>query len=159
MPQLDATTFAPQLIWLAITFTALYFMLSRILLPRVKDVIEERRDRIQRDLDEAERLNQEMKEALASYEQALAQARSKASGIAAETRKDVTEAIERKQAEVEAQLSAQAAEAEARIAASKAEAMQSVRSIGAETASSLVEQLTGTAPAPDAVDAAMGNAG
>ena len=49
-PPLDSGTFAPQLIWLALTFGLLYLLLKRFYLPRVGEVIEERRERIQRDL-------------------------------------------------------------------------------------------------------------
>ena len=48
LPQLNPADFAPQLIWLAITFTVLYFILARVALPRIGEVIEERRDRVQR---------------------------------------------------------------------------------------------------------------
>ncbi len=68
---LDAGTFAPQLVWLALTFGLLYLLLKRFALPRVGEVIEERRDRIQRDLEKAEKLKAETAQALATYEQAL----------------------------------------------------------------------------------------
>ena len=82
LPQLNPADFAPQLIWLAITFTVLYFILARVALPRIGEVIEERRDRVQRDLDSAERFKKETDAALAAYERALAEARAKASSMA-----------------------------------------------------------------------------
>ena len=57
MPQLDFTTFIPQLFWLFISLSILYLMLSRIALPRISDVIEERKDTITDDLDEAKALS------------------------------------------------------------------------------------------------------
>ena len=59
MPQLDFTTFLPQLFWLFISLSILYIMLSRIALPRISDVIEERKDTITDDLDEAKALSLE----------------------------------------------------------------------------------------------------
>src|SRR3569623_2748389 len=76
LPQLNPHHFTPQLFWLALTFIALLFVMSRIALPRVGEVIEERRDRIRRDLDAAARLKDETDKALAEYEKALADARS-----------------------------------------------------------------------------------
>ena len=70
-PPLDPATFVPQLVWLAIAFGLLYLLLSRVALPRVGEVIEERADRIRRDLDQAEKLKAETEGALAAYEQAL----------------------------------------------------------------------------------------
>ena len=50
--------------------------MSKIALPRIGSVIEERKQRIQRDLDEAERLKTETDQALKEYETALAEART-----------------------------------------------------------------------------------
>ena len=57
MPQLDFTTFIPQLFWLFLSLSFLYVILSRIALPRISDVIEERNDTITDDLDEAKALS------------------------------------------------------------------------------------------------------
>src|SRR5688572_10133029 len=83
---LDAGTFVPQLVWLALTFGLLYVLLKRFALPRVGEVIEERRERIQRDFEKAENLKAETEQALANYEQALAEARTKANAIAKDMR-------------------------------------------------------------------------
>ena len=143
-PPLDPSTFSSQLIWLAITLGALYFVLSRIALPRIGEVIEERSDRIQRDLDEAERLKNETEEAIASYEQALAEAKGKAHGIAQTNRDKLTAEVEAERAKIDEQLATAAAEAEARITASKAEAMASVSDVAKDTAQSIVSHLLGT---------------
>jgi F-type H+-transporting ATPase subunit b len=45
MPQLDFSTFSPQLIWLVITFLGLYLLMSRVALPRIGGVIEQRQSR------------------------------------------------------------------------------------------------------------------
>ena len=39
MPQLDISTWPPQLFWLAVTFFALYFVISRVAIPRTGGVI------------------------------------------------------------------------------------------------------------------------
>src|SRR6185295_5936293 len=89
-PPLDPGTFAPQLVWLAISFGLLYVLLKRVALPRVGEVIEERADRIRRDLDQAEKLKTETARALAAYEQALAEARGRANGIVKTMRDTLT---------------------------------------------------------------------
>src|SRR5258705_2117824 len=81
-PPLDPGTFAPQLIWLALTFGLLYVLLKRVALPRIGEVIEERGDRVRRDLEQAEKLKGDTEQALAGYEQALGEARAKAGAIA-----------------------------------------------------------------------------
>ncbi|HRD78672.1 MAG TPA: F0F1 ATP synthase subunit B', partial [Hyphomicrobiaceae bacterium] len=67
MPQFNPEHFVPQLFWLIVSFTLLYLLLSRIALPRIGQVIEERQDRVRRDLDEANRMKSDTEKALAAY--------------------------------------------------------------------------------------------
>src|SRR5262245_15266685 len=140
-PPLDPSTFAPQLVWLALTFGLLYLLLSRVALPRVGEVIEERADRIRRDLDQAEQLKAETAGALAAYEQALADARSKASGVIKMMRDGLTAEADREQARLEAQIAHKLAEAEARIEQTKSRELASVNDIATETAAAIVKKL------------------
>ena len=82
MPQLNPPDWAPQLIWLAITFSILYLLMKRVALPRIGSVIEMRSARIASDLDSADKLRRETQEAIAAYEQALAEAKARAHSIA-----------------------------------------------------------------------------
>ena len=86
-PPFDSTFFASQLLWLVITFVVLYLLMSRLVLPRIGGILEDRRDRIARDLDQADRLKQQADDAIASYERALAEAKAGAFTIAAERAK------------------------------------------------------------------------
>jgi F-type H+-transporting ATPase subunit b len=142
-PPFDATTFSAQLIWLALTFGFLYFALSRVLLPRIGEVIDARRDAISRDLRQAEQLKVETEKALADYEKALADAKSKAGEIARSTRDSLAAETERERQAVERQMAEQVQTAERRIAESKAKAMGSVGDIAADTVSAIVGKLTG----------------
>lgn len=155
LPQLDPSHFVPQLVWLAITFGLLYFILSRFALPTVGQVIDERQARIKRDLDEAERMKGETEKALAAYEQALAEARSKATGIARETRTALTTETDRERASVDAQVAARIADAESRIRATKDRALGEVGTIAAETAAAIVERLSGVKPSADDIKRSM----
>lgn len=143
MPQLEFHDFAPQLIWLVITFTALYFIMARVALPRIATVIEERRDRIANDLDKAEELKQRTEEAIAAYEQAIAAARAKAHAIAQEARDKLNAEIDEERAEVEKQIADMTAEAETRIQASKTAALAHVNQVAADTAGAIVRRLIG----------------
>jgi F-type H+-transporting ATPase subunit b len=147
MPQLNPLDWAPQLIWLAITFSILYLLMKWVALPRIGSVIEMRRQRIAGDLETAERLRRETQEAIAAYEQALAEAKAKAHAIADEARNKLKDEVAAERAELERELAAKAAEAEARIHAAKASALKDVNAVAAETASEIVQRLIGVAPA------------
>ena len=150
MPQLEFHTFVPQLVWLVIVFGYLYIMMSRVALPRVATVLEERRDRIADDLDQAEQFKRQTDEAIEAYEKALAEARAKAHEIAQETRDRLHEETERQRLAIEARLAEKIAEAEKQIAATKDAALANVRTVAVDVADAIVAQLLGEADRSEA---------
>ncbi|MGD2131979.1 MAG: F0F1 ATP synthase subunit B' [Maricaulaceae bacterium] len=159
LPQLDFSTWPGQIFWLAISFGVLYFVLSRSVLPRIGGAIEDRKDKIADDLDEANRLQRQAEDAQKAYEQSLADARAKAHAIAGETRDRVNEEITARAADAEEQFSKKAEEAETRIRAAAEAAMANVSSVASEVAVALVEKLSGRAPDAGAVSKALDAAG
>ncbi len=145
MPQLEFHTFVPQLVWLVIVFGYLYVMMSRVALPRVATVLEERRDRIADDLDQAAQFQRQTEEAIEAYEKALAEARAKAHDIAQETRDRLHEETERQRLAIEARLAEKIAAAEKQIAATKDAALQNVRAVAVDVADAIIAQLLGDA--------------
>ena len=85
MPQLDPAFFAPQLFWLAVSFIVLYVLMSRLAMPQIAGVLKQREDKIQGDLETAQRLKDETKSVIAAYEKALADARGEAQALARQT--------------------------------------------------------------------------
>jgi F-type H+-transporting ATPase subunit b len=154
-PPFQKDTFASQLLWLAIFFVALYLIASKLALPRVGSIIADRRQRISGDLDEAARLKDAADAAIASYEKALADARTRAQAIAAETRDKINAEAETRRHAVEASLHAKLTAAEQTIAATRTAAMANVQSIAQEAAVAIVARLTGTAPSEAAATAAV----
>ncbi|MEQ1719047.1 MAG: F0F1 ATP synthase subunit B' [Hyphomicrobium sp.] len=155
LPQLNTHSFAPQLFWLVATFGALFFLLSRIALPRIGEVIAERADRITRDIEAAVRLKGDTDKALADYEKALADARSKASGMAKETREKLAAQTDAKKADVEKSLNAKMHDAEKRILDTKSKALSAVNDIAAETAGAVVSKLIGQTVTLDEIKKAL----
>jgi len=155
LPQLNPKDFAPQLIWLALTFGGLFFVLSRISLPSIAGVIEARRDRIQRDLAEAERLKGETEKALATYEQALSDARGNAGQLARETQARLASEVETERSKIEGELNVKLAQAEKTIADTKARALANVGEIAIETTGAIIERLIGEQATPDEIRAVL----
>ncbi|MCB8820328.1 F0F1 ATP synthase subunit B family protein [Microvirga rosea] len=154
-PPFKTETFGGQVLWLAITFVALYALLSKLVLPRLSGIIEHRRVTIAGNLDEAAAMKSRAEAAGAAYEKALSEAKTRAQALAQEARSQVSSETEAKRKALEADLGKRLSESEAVIAQKKAEAMANVRGIAAETASAIVERLTGKAPAPQVVEAAL----
>jgi F-type H+-transporting ATPase subunit b len=143
MPQLNINDFAPQLIWLAISFVLLYLIMSRLALPRVGQILEERSSRIAGDLAAAAKLREDTEKAIADYEQALADAKARAQAIAREARDEMTRDLERRRAEVDQTIAAQTADAEKRINTMKEAALTHVGEIATDTAEALLARLLG----------------
>ena len=154
-PPFQKDTFASQIVWLVIAFVALYLMISRIVVPRIGGIFEERTRRIEGDVAAAQRLKAESEAALAAYEKSLADARNRAQTIAGETRDRLHAQAEERRKALEAELNIKLADAEKQIAATKTVAMANVRNIAVEAASAIVERLIGAVPAAPAVNAAV----
>ncbi len=154
-PPFESQHFPSQLFWLAVMFLLLYLLMSRVALPRIASIFAERSKRIRDDLAAAQRFREQSEAANAAYQKSLADARSRAQGIANETRERQAAAAAATNKQLEAQLHDKLAAAEASIAATRAAAMGNVGSIAAETASAIVERLIGTVPAERDVAAAL----
>ena len=146
MPQLDISTFTPQLVWLAIWFVVLYLLMAKLGLPRIVAVVEARRRRREDDLARAAQMKSEAEAASAAYQKTLSDARAQAQATIKETAdRFVAEGAERQRA-LAAVLAEQIAAAERRIAATKDEALAEVRGIAVDVGRAVVEKLTGVTP-------------
>jgi len=147
MPQLNPLDWAPQLIWLLVTFGILYLLMVYVALPRIGGVIEARAAHIAKDLAVADKLRRETEEAIAAYEQALAEAKQKAHAIIEEGRAKLKAETAGERAKLDSELGKKSAEAEARINEAKTSAMREVSAVAADVAADIVRQLIGVAPA------------
>lgn len=158
-PPFKTETFPSQILWLVISFGVLYVLLSRIALPRIATVLEDRRDRIADDLDQAAQLKRQADEAIAVYEKALTEARAKAHAIAQETRDHLHAEVEKTRHGLETKLAAKISDAEAQIKATKEAALKNVRLVAVEVAGAVVAELLGdkveAGTAEKAVDAEL----
>jgi F-type H+-transporting ATPase subunit b len=154
-PPFDSSTFASQLVSLLIAFVALYLIVSKIALPRVGSVLDERQKAIEGDLATAQKLRDESDAALKAYESELAAARSRAQAIGAETREKLNAASDAERKTLEQRLTVKIADAEKTIAATRESAMTNVRGIAAEAAAAIVQRLAGIVPDSKSLDSAV----
>ncbi|MBL6928017.1 MAG: F0F1 ATP synthase subunit B' [Rhodospirillales bacterium] len=155
LPQLDASKFAPQLVWLVITFAVLYVLMSRVALPKIGSVLAARKDRIEGNLERAQTLKADAQALADAYEQAIAEARQNAQGVVAEARNTMSADASSRHDELNERLSAKVTAAEQRIAKATQEAVAGVRDLALDVAATAAERLTGDAPDGKAVSAAV----
>jgi F-type H+-transporting ATPase subunit b len=156
MPQLDFSNplIIAQIVWLLIIFGALYYIMAAYALPRVESVLEERRARIQGDLDAAQAMQTQAEAAIATYREAAARARAESQAAIATALAAAQDEAQSRADALAARLARQIDEADARIQAARDNAMGALRQVAAETTGALVMKLTGRAE-PDRVVAAV----
>lgn len=154
MPQLDFSTWGNQIFWLVITLIVIYFVLSRIALPRIASVLADRQGTITNDIAAAEELKQKANEAEEAYNKALADARAEAQRIVAETKAEMAAELAEAIRQADADISVKAGESEQAIAEIRAGALEAVKAVAADTAAAIVAKL-GSAADADAINAAV----
>ena len=143
MPQLDLNTWPSQIFWLAVTFFALYLVMSRIAIPRTGGVIEQRKSTIGGDVAAAQRLKTDVDSTIKSYEAALADSRAKSQAIVLQNRAELNAEIEAERAKLGAALDIKSAEAAKLIASARAKALTGVETVAADIAADIVNELVG----------------
>ncbi len=155
MPQLEASTFVSQLFWLAITFVCLYWVMWKIVIPRIADVLQNRQERIDDDLEKAEALRNEAASVLEAYEKTVADGRTQAQAFLREAADQNDKAAAVRQTALAEQLAQQTAEAEARINAAREDALANIRTVAAETAQAAALRLSGATITQDEAEEAV----
>jgi F-type H+-transporting ATPase subunit b len=145
MPQLDFSTFPNQIFWLVIALFAIYFILTRIGLPRVGGVLAERQGTITNHIAAAEELKLRAHEAEKAYEKALADARTEANKIVAAAKDEIQGELEEAMRRADAQIAEKSAESEAAIGEIRKGAMEAIEEVAKDTAEALVGALGGSA--------------
>lgn len=147
MPQLDFSTFGNQIFWLMVTLVVIYFVLSRIALPRIAAVLAERQGTITNDLAAAEDLKVKATEAEEAYNKALADARAEAQTIIAQAKAEIQADLDDATAKADAEIATKLVESEKKIAEIREGAMQSVKDVAKDTAKEIVAAMGGKADA------------
>ncbi len=154
-PPFDSTTFASTLIWLALTFGLLFYLMSRIALPRVEDILHTRTAKITSDLNEAHAAREKSEAAAAEHDKTIAAAKAKAQALAQQTQAKINAENDAKRQSLETQLNGKLSDAEKQIVETKAKAMANVETVAADAAAAIVERITGRPADAGAVAAAV----
>jgi F-type H+-transporting ATPase subunit b len=157
MPQIQQLdTFVSQVFWLVVTFVGLFVFLRLVALPKVTEVLDARRRKIEGDLEKAAALKTDAEKALAQYQAAIARGREEAQAL---LRKVGEEAQARAAAATDAlgqKLAQQIKGAEERIEAARKAALANVQRVSAELAQAATERLIGVKVDAAAAASAVG---
>lgn len=141
MPQLDLSTFASQAFWMVLSFCLLWILLSIFVTPKIADVLEQRKRKIDDYIRKAEKLNQQAKASLVKYEQALNEAKQKAAASIAENQKESASFLAAEEKLLNERLNKQIADSEFKLATEKKETMLQIESLSQNLAFEIVQKL------------------
>lgn len=142
-PQLKAESYPSQVFWLFVSFTILYVLMSKVALPKVGSVIDQRRAQREGNLTRAEQLQDEAAKAKASYEAALAKAHESAQEAMSSAETEISEKIAAESAKFTEATRKRVVAAEQGIAKAKEEALASLADISAEISAEMVGKVAG----------------
>jgi F-type H+-transporting ATPase subunit b len=127
----------------ALAFAVLFYFMWKWVLPRVSALLQERRDKIQGDLERAEETRRQAEQELAGYRQQLANARAESNGIIEEARKTAEQLRADIQARAEREAAATVAKAQEEIRAERDSVFQELRGEIGEIAVTLAGRVVG----------------
>ena len=142
MPQLDFSTFVPQIFWLFVSLSILYLILSKYALPRVSDVIEERKDIIAHDIDEAKKFSLDSKKAIEDLTLKMSKAKSESQQIVNNALIEVKSKNETKKEKIILEINDELLDAEKEIFEKKEIALKDVTKISKELAKEMLDNLS-----------------
>lgn len=158
MPQLDTSTYASQLFWLAITFGLLYFVMVRTIVPRVGEVIAARKSRIADDLERSEAFHAEAEAARQNYEQAIAEAKADSLKAISSAHEAMEQEEQKTQLEMDKTIRKRLSDADTKLSNLRKETVKEFRTVSVEAAGAMVARLTGDVPEAKAVETEVGKA-
>ena len=143
MPQLDPTYWSSQAFWLILIFTLLYFSISKFFLPKNKNNLDNRENKIKEDLENANKLKELSESKLKEYELILENAKKEVSKIHFDTKKKLDKDIQSKKEVMEKDIENEILKAQKEIEELKKNSISSIQNISENIASNIMENISG----------------
>ena len=143
MPQLDPTYWASQAFWLILVFSVLYISISKFYLPKIKDNLENRENKIKEDLENASKFKDESEIKLKEYYKILESAKKEVSIIHFESKNILKKNIEEKKRDIEQQIEKDFAKTQKEIIDLKKNSLAAIQNISENIASNIIENISG----------------
>jgi len=155
MPQLDPTYWASQSFWLILIFITLYLALSNLFIPKIKNNIDNRENKIKNDLDEAQKLKNLAEKKFKEYELSIENAKKEVQKIIFESKNKLNLEIQGKKKEFEKEIEIEIERAEKEIEHLKKDSLVNISAISEEMASNVIEQISGEPMNQSSIKAAI----
>jgi F-type H+-transporting ATPase subunit b len=143
MPQLNPEFWISQIFWLIITFGILFFVLTKVILPKISDNLETRKSQILENIETADKQKEESQKKIDEYEKIILDSKLKAKNYFNEAREKILDDINKKRAALEKDLDEEINKVEKELSDLKSESGEKINKIAAETSAELIKELIG----------------
>ena len=155
MPQLDPKYWASQAFWLILVFTILYISISKFYLPKIKNNLDNRENRIKDDLEDASRSKELSETKLKEYKKILEDAKKEVIKIHIESKKTLDHDIRTKKEAIEKEIEKEILKAQKEINDLKKSSISDIQKISENIASNIIESISGDKLNENSIKAAV----
>ena len=143
MPQLDPTYWASQAFWLILTFTVLYISIAKLYLPKIKNNLDDRENKIKDDLDAANKFKDLSELKLKEYEKILENSKKEVIKIHLESKNKLDKDIQTKKDVMDKEIETEITKAQQEINELKKNSILDIQNISKDLASNIIENISG----------------
>ena len=155
MPQLDPTYWASQAFWLILVFSILYVSISKFYLPKIKENLDNRDNKIKEDLENANKFKELSEAKIKEYQIILDNAKKEVSKIHFESKNTLDKDIKSKKETMEKEIEKEIFRAQKEITEFKKNSITSIQKISESIASNIIENISGDKLNESSVKAAV----
>ena len=155
MPQLDPTYWASQAFWLILVFSILYVSISKFYLPKIKENLDNRDNKIKEDLENANKFKELSEAKIKEYQIILDNAKKEVSKIHFESKNTLDKDIKSKKETMEKEIEKEIFKAQKEITELKKNSISSIQKISENIASNIIENISGDKLNESSVKAAV----
>ena len=143
MPPLDPKYWASQAFWLILVFSILYVSIAKFYLPKIKQNLDDRENKIKEDLDEANKMKGLSEKKLEEYNIILENSKREVTKILLESKNTLNKDIQNKKKSIEKEIENEISKAQKEILQLKKSSINSINNISQEIASNITEKMSG----------------
>ena len=143
MPQLDPKYWASQAFWLILVFTILYISIAKFYLPKIKNNLDDRENKIKDDLEHANKFQELSESKMREYEKILENAKKEVTKIHIESKNSLDKDIKIKKETIEKEIEKEILKAQKEINELKKGSISDIQKISENIASNIIETISG----------------
>ena len=155
MPQLDPKYWASQAFWLILVFTILYISIAKFYLPKIKNNLDNRENKIKDDLEDANKFKDLSELKLKEYEKILEDAKKEIIKIHVDSKNKLDKDIQIKKLAIEKEIEKEITKAQKDISELKKNSISDIQKISENITSNIIETISGDKLNESSVKAAV----